>query len=127
MQSRKRRIASEGVGMKKWAWAGVPGLLTRTLLWADDPAKLHSDPSPPPREVLDRLNLKQEWSNFVPMDGRKDGFVSVLLADGQMFVQTRNGMVALLNAETGRILWHTTFGKPYEFPLEAGFPLAVNS
>ncbi len=109
--------------MKRYLWAGVPVLLAVTVLWADDRTRLYSDPSPPPREVLDRLNLKQEWTAYVPMDGRKDGFVSVHLLDGQMFVQTRSGAVAAYNAETGRKLWHTSFGKAYL----TAFPLAINS
>jgi outer membrane protein assembly factor BamB len=109
--------------MKRFACVGLPIVLAATVLWADDRTQLYSDPEPPPREVLDRLNLKQEWRTYVPMDGRKDGFISIQLADGQMFVQTRSGMVAVLDAETGRILWHTTFGKSYQ----ASFPLAINS
>jgi outer membrane protein assembly factor BamB len=109
--------------MKRFAWVSLPIVLATAVLWADDRTKLYSDPEPPPREVLDRLNLKQEWRTYVPMDGRKDGFVSIQLADGQMFVQTRSGMVAALDAETGRMYWHTTFGKTYQ----ASFPLAVNS
>ncbi len=109
--------------MKRYSGAGLLVVLAVSVLWADDRTKLYSDPAPPPREVLDRLNLKQAWSTFVPMDGRKDGFISIQLTDGQMFVQSRSGMVAALNAETGRVLWHTTFGKGYQ----ASFPLAINS
>ena len=57
------------------------------------------------------------------MDGRKDGFVSIQLTDGQIFVQSRSGLVAALDAETGRTLWSTNVGKSYG----AGFPLAINS
>jgi outer membrane protein assembly factor BamB len=109
--------------MIRFTWVVVPIVLAVTVVWADDRTRLYSDPEPPPREVLDRLNLKQEWRAFVPMDGRKDGFVSIQFADGLMFVQTRSGMVAMLDAETGRMLWHTTFGKPYQ----ASFPLAINA
>jgi outer membrane protein assembly factor BamB len=109
--------------MKRFACVALPIVLAATVLWADDRTQLYSDPEPPPREVLDRLNLKQEWRTYVPMDGRKDGFISIQLSEGQMFVQTRSGMVAVLNAETGRILWHTTFGKGYQ----ASFPLAINA
>jgi outer membrane protein assembly factor BamB len=110
--------------MSRFAWAGLPVVLAMTALCVgDDRTRLYSNPELPPREALDRLNLKQEWSLYVPMDGRKDGYISVQLLDGLMFVQTRSGTVAVINAETGRMLWHTSFGKGYQ----ASFPLAINS
>src|SRR6516162_1662278 len=110
--------------MSRFFWAGLLVVLAMTALCVgDDRTRLYSDPQLPPREALDRLNLKQEWSFYMPMDGRRDGFISVQLLDGLMFVQTRSGTVAAINAETGRMLWHTSFGKAYQ----AAFPLAINS
>ena len=97
-------------------------VLAGTILWAGDRTKLYSDPAVPSREVLNRLNLKQEWTRYLPMDGRKDGFISIQLSDGQMFVQTRSGMVALLDADKGADLAHHVW-QAYQ----ASFPLAINS
>jgi outer membrane protein assembly factor BamB len=110
--------------MSRFAWAGLPVVLAVTALCVgDDRTRLYSDPQLPPVEVLDRLNLKLEWSLYVPMDGRKDGLFSVHLNDGFMFVQTRSGTVAAINTGTGRMVWHTSFGRGYQ----TAFPLAINS
>lgn len=86
-----------------------------------DQAQLYSHPNLPPRDVLDRLNLKMAWSKYVPTESRRDGFVSIQLAPlwrGKeyrlhMLVQTRSGLIAALDAETGETLWRTHVGEPY--------------
>jgi outer membrane protein assembly factor BamB len=86
-------------------------------------AKLFSQPVPPPRELLDRLNLKMSYRTYVPMDGRHDGLATVQLAGRNLFVQTRSGLVTLLDAETGAAAWRQRVGKPYV----AEHALAFNS
>jgi outer membrane protein assembly factor BamB len=76
-------------------------------------SKLYSQPSPPPRELLDRLNLKMSFRAYVPMDGRRDGFATLQLHGSTLYAQTRSGLVALLDAETGATLWRARVGRPY--------------
>jgi outer membrane protein assembly factor BamB len=76
-------------------------------------AKLFSQPVPPPRELLDRLNLKMAFRTYVPMDGRHDGLATVQIAGRYLYVQTRSGLVTLIDAETGAALWRQRVGRPY--------------
>jgi outer membrane protein assembly factor BamB len=57
------------------------------------------------------------------MDGRQDGFVTVQLQGRDMFVQTRSGLVALIDAETGATTWRQRVGRSYV----AEHALAFNS
>jgi outer membrane protein assembly factor BamB len=77
------------------------------------PHRVYTRPEPPPREVLDRLNLRLHWFTNVPMDGTRDGLSSVQVLGRDMLVQTRSGLVALLNAETGEARWRARVGVPY--------------
>jgi outer membrane protein assembly factor BamB len=86
-------------------------------------AKLYTQPTSPPRELLDRLNLQMSFRTYVPMDGRRDGFATVQLHGRHLFVQTRSGLVTLLDAETGAALWRQRVGRPYV----AEYPFAFNS
>jgi hypothetical protein len=91
--------------------------------------RLYSTPSPLPREVLERLNLTEAWRVFVPTLGRRDGILSfqiVPLHQGksvtfQLLIQTRSGLVVLMNAETGQTLWRTRVGDPYKGTYGAGY------
>jgi outer membrane protein assembly factor BamB len=76
-------------------------------------AKWYTQPAPPPRELLDRLNLQMSYRLYVPMDGRQDGLATVQLQGGNLFVQTRSGLVARIDAETGATLWRQRVGRPY--------------
>ena len=86
-------------------------------------AKLYSQPVPPPRELLDRLNLKMSFRTYVPMDGRQDGLITVQLHGRTLFVQTRSGLVTLIDADTGAALWRQRVGRAYV----AEHALAFNS
>ncbi len=77
------------------------------------PHKVHTRPEPPPREVLDRLNLQLRWRTYLPMDGQRDGLVAVQVLGRDILAQTRSGMVILLDAETGAMRWRTRVGIPY--------------
>ncbi len=85
-------------------------------------SRLHTAPSVPSREALERLNLKLGWRAYVPMDGRRDGLISIQRDGDQLLVQTRSCLVAVLDAETGQSLWRTRVGKPYSIEQ----PLAFN-
>jgi outer membrane protein assembly factor BamB len=81
-----------------------------------------SRPAIPPREVLDRLSLTLGWTVRLPTDGTRDGIGSLQILPGkvsdQILVQARSGMVQLMDAETGDLIWRTSVGTPYE-PLQA--------
>ena len=81
--------------------------LTMPVLAQSARSQLYSTPLPPPREVLDRLNLQMNWRVYVPMDGRHDGLATVQLHGPDLYVQTRSGMMALLDAETGVTRWRS--------------------
>src|SRR5262245_59968224 len=82
------------------------------------PVRIWTTPTPPTREVLDRLNLTLAWRVKLPTEGRRDGFASIQLVPGkgnnQIFVQTLRGLVLCLDAETGDTLWSTPVGLPYQ-------------
>jgi outer membrane protein assembly factor BamB len=81
------------------------------------PPRRYTAPRLPPAEVLDRLSLTLAWSNRLPTKGSEDGLFSVQLlpAGGreELLVQSRLGVVFLLDAETGDVLWRTPVGPPY--------------
>jgi outer membrane protein assembly factor BamB len=108
--------------MKTYLGAGLLVALTAAGAAAQERTKLYSQPLPPPRDALDRLNLQMAWRTYLPTAGRRDGLFTVQFDGGQMLVQTRNGLVAALDAETGRILWRTRVGTGYK----ATQPLAFN-
>jgi outer membrane protein assembly factor BamB len=90
---------------------------------AQDRSTLFSNPVPPAREALDRLNLQQAWLTAVDIDGRRDGLLSIQPSGTNLLVQTRSGLTALLDGETGRLLWQVRLGEPYRTLL----PPAINS
>jgi outer membrane protein assembly factor BamB len=73
----------------------------------------YSSPSTPSNEVLRRLGMRLAWQATVPMDGRKDGFARILIDNEDLLVLTRSGMLARINAETGKFYWKTRVGRPY--------------
>jgi outer membrane protein assembly factor BamB len=103
--------------MKQFIGAGLLIVITASSVAAQE-SKLYSDPGLPSREVLDRLNLRMDWSIHVPMDGRRDGFVSVQFHRGQLIAVTRTGVVAAFDANNGRELWKLVVGKPDENTLK---------
>ncbi|OWK46567.1 PQQ-binding-like beta-propeller repeat protein [Fimbriiglobus ruber] len=61
---------------------------------------------PPERSALERLNLRSEWTSFIPIEGRDDGIGQVQVADeDQVFVQTKAGLLIALDARTGHMQW----------------------
>ena len=114
--------------MKTLASVALTALVTAVVVAQPERDRLYSTPAPPPREVLERLNLRQAWQLIVPTLGRRDGILSfqmVPLRQGkdlsfQLLVQTRSGLVTLINAETGQTLWRTRVGAPYSGTYGAG-------
>ena len=75
--------------------------------------RIYSRPEIPSKEALDRLNLRLAWRAYVPTDGGRDALVRVELNGKDLIVLTRSGTVQRMDAETGRVHWRTTVGKPY--------------
>jgi outer membrane protein assembly factor BamB len=107
------------------AAAIVLAALVVTAATTQPPLRRYTTPRLPPREVLDRLSLTLAWSVKLPTEGTQDGLFSVQLlpANGhdELLVQTRRGLVILLDATTGDTLWRTYAGKPYELEQPAAF------
>ncbi len=95
--------------------------LTMTPAAPPDLSHTYTTPWPPPRDVLDRLNLKMAWRAYVPMDGRRDGLATVQLHANDLFVQTRSGLVVLMDPETGVIRWRSRVGLPYSVEHQLAF------
>ena len=81
---------------------------------AQERKQVYTTPSLPSREVLDRLNLRMAWYAHVPMEGRRDGLVSVQVNNGQVLALTRGGCLCAFDAETGRQQWRVTVGKAFD-------------
>jgi outer membrane protein assembly factor BamB len=78
--------------------------------------------APPDRAALERLNLRNEWTAYLPLDGRKDGVEIVQVVDDtQIFVQTRSGLLVALDANSGARQWTYRYSTAYT----ALFPVAV--
>lgn len=75
-----------------------------------DAPKVYSRALPPDRASLDRLNLKQEWSLYLPMASQRDSIEMIQTIDDQLFVQTRTGMLTAIDARTGKIQWSASLG-----------------
>jgi len=109
--------------MRRLLESGLLILLGAAAAMGQDPPRIYTQPVIPAREVLDRLNLTVHWQAAIPAEGRKDGLLSVQFSGKHLFVQTRSGLVTMLNAESGRAIWRTRVGIPYASTL----PVAFNS
>jgi eukaryotic-like serine/threonine-protein kinase len=83
--------------------------------------RVWTDPSSPNRELLDRLNLSLGWTAKIPMDGRRDGIVTIQSVGGQVIVQTAYGRVACLDGATGAARWITAVGEPYQVAYDVAY------
>jgi outer membrane protein assembly factor BamB len=81
--------------------------------YAEDLSQTYTQAEPPSREALERLNLKLGWSLSLPLEGRRDGIYTVQPVDREVFVQTRSGLVVVVDANTGKIKWSARVGNAY--------------
>ncbi len=110
--------------MRQGSAAALLTLLASALvLGQPDRTSIYTNPQPPGRAALERLNMKMAWNAHVPMEGMKDGLVVIRLTGKRLLVQTRSGLVTELDAETGKTYWRTRVGNPYQI-LQ---PLTYNS
>jgi outer membrane protein assembly factor BamB len=97
--------------------AAAVAVATATAWSQPGPVRVYSNPRPPVREVLQRLNLTLAWSTRLKTDGARDGLQSAQLAPTptgmQLLVQTLRGEVILLNADNGDTLWRIQVGPLY--------------
>ena len=90
---------------------------------AAQPPKTYSNPLPPDRAALDRLHLRTEWVAALPLEGRHDAVAHVQVVDeDQVFVQTRSGVLAAIDARTGSKQWSVKYPAGYVNV----YPVAVN-
>src|SRR5262245_22359742 len=85
-------------------------LLAAALSAPAQTAGVYSRAVPPDKAVLERLNLKIEWTAYVPVEGRRDTLTQIQTIDDQIFVQTRTGLLIAGDALTGRLQWVTQLG-----------------
>ncbi|MCI0699670.1 MAG: PQQ-binding-like beta-propeller repeat protein [Planctomycetia bacterium] len=85
---------------------------------------VYSKAVPPDKAVLNRLNLKIEWTLFLPVEGTRDALAEIQTIDDQVFVQTRAGYLLAIDAPTGRIQWAAQLGNG---SYGNAYPVAANS
>jgi outer membrane protein assembly factor BamB len=83
-------------------------------------SRVYTQPCLPSKAALDRLNLVLAWRAFVPTDTDRDGIYSMHLLGDDLVVQTRSGMVVMLDAETGATRWRTALGQPFRVTTSLG-------
>src|SRR5947207_14241916 len=88
--------------------------------WSQPPRTLVTNPAPPSREALDRLNLQLGWRALLPTDGLRDGLATVQFLGDLIVVQTRSGLLVALEAETGAPRWTVRIGHYPPVPLPVG-------
>ncbi len=79
---------------------------------------------PPDPAALARLNLRTEWSLFLPIAGGRDTIQLIQTVDDQLFVQTRTGQLIAVDAKTGRVQWAAALGNGGYTNV---FPVAANA
>jgi outer membrane protein assembly factor BamB len=99
------------------------GMVLLALATLSAVASAQRSAPPPDREALERLNLKTEWTSYLPLQGGKDSIASVqVIDDAQIFVQTKSGLLVAIDAVTGAKQW------AYRYPSEYVniYPVGVN-
>ncbi|VTR96834.1 outer membrane protein assembly factor BamB family protein [Tuwongella immobilis] len=94
-------------------------LLPVGATFADEYARLVTDPPALTAATLDRLNLTQSWRIKLPMDSRANGIALVQPLRDRLYVQMTSGSLVVLDASNGRYLWAASVGVPYTniFPI----------
>jgi outer membrane protein assembly factor BamB len=104
--------------------AAIGLLLCITALCQSQNSRVYSRAVPPDKTALNRLNLKTEWSLYLPVDGRRDSIELIQTFDDQMFVQTKTGLLIAIDVQTGRVQWSAALGNGGYSNV---YPVAVNS
>lgn len=85
----------------------------------------------PDQAALDRLDLRTEWTAYIPVESGRDAFGTVQVADeNQLFVQTRSGLLVAVDAASGAKQWTfrypATYVNLYPVGWNDDFVFAVN-
>lgn len=105
--------------------AALAALAAVVALAGAQPGGAYSHAIPPDKTALDRLNLKTEWTQHLPVEGNRDALTQVQTIDDQVFVQTRTGLLVAVDANTGRIQWAVRLGN--SGTNANAYPVAANS
>ncbi len=103
--------------------AAVGLLLALVAVGSTQNRQSYSRALPPDKLALDRLNLRTEWTLYLPIDGSRDSIQLIQTLDDQLFVQTRTGLLIAIEARTGRIQWTAALGDGTSSNV---YPVAVN-
>ncbi len=76
----------------------------------------------PSVETLSRVGLVELWSGVAPIAGA-GRVLRMDLSKGKLFVQTSDGFLHALDAESGQLLWTTDIGRV----IPEAYPVATNS
>ena len=102
----------------------LAALVTTSSVALSQPSSTYSRAFPPSQEALDRLNLKSDWTFYVPVSGQADGLAKIqILDEDQIAIQTKSGVLLLVDEGTGRQQWK--FKYPGHFT--SGYNVAVNA
>ncbi len=102
----------------------LAALATTSSVALSQPTSTYSRAFPPSQDALDRLNLKSDWTLYVPVSGQADGLSKVqILDEDQIAIQTKSGVLLLVDESTGRQQWK--FKYPGHFT--SGYNVAVNA
>jgi outer membrane protein assembly factor BamB len=89
----------------------TPVLLATFLTLSPSSLKAQTVAVPPSEGMLDRANLKTEWTTAIPITGRQDGIALIQPASGgQVFVQTKGGQLIALDSKSGTQQWSQKLG-----------------
>lgn len=102
----------------------VTVVLVAALPAAAQVNNVYSRAIPPDKSALERLNLKIEWTAYIPVEGRRDTLSQVQTIDDQIFIQTRTGLFIAGDALTGRLQWVAQLGNT---GYANSYPVAANS
>jgi len=85
---------------------------------------VYSRAVPPDKAAMERLNLKVEWTAYLPVEGRRDSITQVQTFDDQIFIQTRTGLLIAGDVITGQVQWYKQLG---DGDYANTYPAAANS
>ena len=98
-------------------------LLTLATFASAQNPRAYSRALPPDASALSRLNLRTEWTLYLPVDGSRDAIELIQTFDNQIFIQTRNGLLMVVDARTGQLQWSAALGNGGQTNT---YPVAVN-
>ena len=100
--------------MKKFAALVAALALMESTAFGQNGPRQFTRPTPPTAAALNRLHLQLGWRNRIPMANGRDTIATVQVLGGQLLVQTKTGLIALLNAENGQTIWRVRSRLPHE-------------